>query len=66
MYNSYCFTRIIIGLFWWLTGTESACQCRRHRFNLWVRKSPGEGNGNPLQYFCLRNSMDKIIKPYSY
>ena len=20
---------------------------------------PGEGNGNPLQYFCLENSMDK-------
>ena len=22
-------------------------------------KSPGEGNGNPLQYSCLRNPMDK-------
>ena len=22
-------------------------------------KSPGEGNGNPLQYSCLENSMDK-------
>ena len=21
--------------------------------------SPGEGNGNPLQYSCLENSMDK-------
>ena len=21
-------------------------------------KSPGEGNGNPLQYSCLENSMD--------
>ena len=21
-------------------------------------KSPGEGNGNPLQYWCLENSMD--------
>ena len=21
-------------------------------------RSPGEGNGNPLQYFCLGNSMD--------
>ena len=20
---------------------------------------PGEGNGNPLQYFCLENSMDR-------
>ena len=22
-------------------------------------RSPGEGNGNPLQYSCLGNSMDK-------
>ena len=21
-------------------------------------KSPGEGNGNPLQYYCLENHMD--------
>ena len=23
------------------------------------RDSPGEGNGNPLQYSCLENSMDR-------
>ena len=23
-----------------------------------LRRSPGEGNGNPLQYSCLENSMD--------
>jgi len=22
-------------------------------------RSPGKGNGNPLQYFCLENSMDR-------
>ena len=22
-------------------------------------RSPGVGNGNPLQYFCLENSMDR-------
>ena len=22
-------------------------------------RSPEEGNGNPLQYFCLENSMDR-------
>ena len=22
-------------------------------------RSPGEGNGNPLQYWCLENSMDR-------
>ena len=24
-----------------------------------LRISPGEGNGYPLQYFCLENSMDR-------
>ena len=24
-------------------------------------KSPGEGNGNPLQYFCMENSMDRGV-----
>ena len=23
-----------------------------------LRRSPGEGNGNPLQYTCLENPMD--------
>ena len=25
----------------------------------WSGRSPGEGNGNPLQYYCLENPMDK-------
>ena len=29
------------------------------RVNSWVRGSPGEGNGNPLQYSCLENPMDR-------
>ena len=28
------------------------------RFNLWVPKSPGEGNGFLLQYSSLENTMD--------
>ena len=28
-------------------------------FDPWVGKIPGEGNGNPLQYPCLENSMDR-------
>ena len=44
------------------SGKESAHQCRRCRrpgFNLWVRRSPGEGNGHPLQYSCLENFMGR-------
>ena len=33
-------------------------QCGRSGFDPWVRKFPGEGNGNPLQYSCLENPMD--------
>ena len=27
---------------WWLSGKESAYQCRRHKFNPWVVKIPLE------------------------
>ena len=48
-----------MGLPWWLSVKETACQCRKHRFDPWVWKTPGEGNGNPLQYSCLGNPMDR-------
>ena len=47
------------GLPWLLSGKESACQYRRYRFNPWFGRSPGGGNGNPLQYSCLENPMDR-------
>ena len=28
-----------------------------------LRRSPGEGNGNPLQYPCLGNSIDRRAGP---
>ena len=43
-------------LAWWLSGKESACQYRSS-IPGWGR-SPGEGNGNPLQCSCLGNPMD--------
>ena len=46
----------LMGLPRWLSGKESACQRRRCG---WVGKIPGEGNGNPLLYFCLGNPMDR-------
>ena len=39
----------------------SACvclQCGKPGFDSWSGRSPGEGNGNPLQYSCLENTMD--------
>jgi len=43
---------------WWLSGKESACQCQRHRFIPGLQRSPGEGNGNPLQDSCLGHPVD--------
>ena len=40
-------------------GKESACSAGDPDFNPWVCKIPWEGNGNPLQYSCLENSMDR-------
>ena len=47
------------GLLLWLSGKSLACQYRRHGFDPWVGKIPWRGNGNPLQYSCLENSMDR-------
>ena len=52
----------IHGLPWWLSGKKPACQCRIGRrcgFDPWVRKTPGGGNGHPLQYSCLEQSTDR-------
>ena len=35
----------------WLTGTESACQCRRCECDLWVRKIPWRKQGQPTPVF---------------
>ena len=38
---------------WVFLGKESAC-------SPWVGKIPGGGNGNPLQYSCLGNPLDRV------
>ena len=40
-------------------GEESACNVGDQGSILGSGRSPGEGNGNPLQYSCLENSMDR-------
>ena len=44
-----------------LSGKESTYHCRRHGFDPWVGKIPWGGNGNPFQYSCLENSMDRGV-----
>ena len=40
-------------------GKESACNARHPGSIPGLGRSPGEGNGNPLQYSCLENPMDR-------
>ena len=40
-----------------LSVKEITCQCRR--LSPGLGRSPGEGDGNPLQYSCLGNHMDQ-------
>ena len=40
-------------------GKESACNAGDSSLMLEWGRSPGEGNGNPHQYSCLENPMDR-------
>ena len=51
MYNSW--------LFWWLSGKESACQCRRHEFSPWSRNLLGRRKWQPAPVFLTGNPMDR-------
>ena len=53
---------VILGFPCGASGKEFICQCRRHRDGGFIpgsRRPPGVGNGNPLQYSCLENPMDR-------
>ena len=43
----------------WLSGKGSACQAGDMSLSTGSGRSPGEGNGNPLQYSCLGNGMER-------
>ena len=42
-------------------GKESACSAGDLGSIPRLGRSPGEGNGYPLQYSCLENSMDRGV-----
>ena len=44
---------------WCLSGKESACNAGDQGLIPGLGTSPGGGNGNPLQYSCLENPMDR-------
>ena len=55
------FSGYMSGLPWWLSSKESACNAEATGDMGSITgsgRSPGGGQGNPLQYSCLENSMD--------
>ena len=50
------------GLPWWPRSKQSACNTGDTgdaESIPGLRRSPGEGTGNPFQYICLGNPMDR-------
>jgi len=43
----------------WLSSKEFACQTGDMGLIPGSGRSPGKGNGNPLQYSCLGNPIDR-------
>ena len=50
---------MVVGLPRWLSGTESACQAGDGGLIPGLERSPGEGNGYPLQCSCLENPIEE-------
>ena len=50
------------GLLWWLVknGKDSTCNVGDPGSILGLGRYHGKGNGNPLQYSCLENFMDRV------
>ena len=55
-----------VGLPWWISGNESTCQCRRPRFDPWVRKIPWRRKWQPTPVFLPGESHgQRILAGYS-
>ena len=53
------------GLLGGIDGKASACNVGELGSITGLGRSPGEGNGNPLQYSCLENSLERSLVGYS-
>ena len=60
--HTHTHTRALLGIPRWLSGKVSTAGAQdagdAGSVSGWGR-SPGGGNGNPLQYFCQENSIDR-------
>ena len=56
LYFNIC---LVVRLPRWFSGKESTCQAGNMSLIPGSGRSPREGNGNSLQYFCQGNPMDR-------
>ena len=62
MFSEYQFSIVVMGLAWQLSGKESSCNAgdtADSDSGPGSGRSPEGGHGNPLQYSCLENPMDR-------
>ena len=59
IYHNLYWAKLNLGLLWWLSGKESTCSVGDSGSIPGLKRSPGGGHGNSLQYSCLENSMDR-------
>ena len=52
-----CVCIYMYGLLWWLSGKETTCQCRRHRFDPWVGRIPWRKEWQPTPVFLPGKSL---------
>ena len=54
------------GVSWWVSGKESTCQCKRHRFHPWIRKIPWKREWQPTPVFLPEKShRQRTLTSYS-
>ena len=55
---------LLLGLPWWLSGKESACNVADLGSIPGLGRAPGEGKGYPLQYSVLENSSCRVLQDW--
>ena len=59
IYSKNVYIKAVWGFPWGLDDKESACNAGDPCSIPGLGRSPGEGNGNPLQFSSLENSIDR-------
>ena len=65
LYTLFEYTFVTLGSPHSSVGKESACSAEDPGLIPGSGRSPGGGNGNPLQYSCLENPTDRSLAGYS-